>query len=152
MDIFFTDLSEAPLPPHEVRIRVLRAEPYPDGRRVKVHLEVDPFQKRPSFELVIIDVAGNEVSTASIVESMLPRLELVMHLRRVQPGGPYTLHAALYYPDFPIMSSKAAPLSDPPGAPAGEPPEPPVEFEPAPIERKLVDTARVQFEAAAPAE
>ena len=91
MDIFFTDPSEAPLPPDEMRIRSLRAEPYPDGRRVKVLLEVTPFQQRPSFELAIIDDSDREVACASIVEIMLPKIDLVMHLRGRQGGGRYTL-------------------------------------------------------------
>ena len=55
MDIFFQDPTEVPLPPNEVRIRALRAETYPDGQRVRVYLEVDPSQQRPSADLAIRD-------------------------------------------------------------------------------------------------
>jgi hypothetical protein len=51
MDIFFADPSEVPLPPNEVRIRELNVEPWPDGNRLRVYLEVDPFQKRPNADL-----------------------------------------------------------------------------------------------------
>ena len=58
MDIFFRDPSEIPLPPDEVRIRVLHADPYPDGQRVRIHLEVDPFQRRPNADVRITNAPG----------------------------------------------------------------------------------------------
>ena len=39
MDIFFQDPGAIPLPPDDVKIVELRAEPWPDNRRVKVYLE-----------------------------------------------------------------------------------------------------------------
>jgi hypothetical protein len=97
MDIFFQDPSEVPLPPQEVRIRDLRAEAWPDGQRVHVSLEVDPFQKRPSLELVIKN-AGNETrASASILETMVRKMELTMHLRGAPAAGEYTLAATLFY-------------------------------------------------------
>ena len=42
MDIFFQDPTDIPLPPEEVRIRELTAEPWPDGRRVRVYVELTP--------------------------------------------------------------------------------------------------------------
>jgi hypothetical protein len=126
MDIYFTDPSEVPLPPDEVRIRELRASPYPDGKRVRVYLEVEPFQKRPSAELAVVDDQGQELAAASIVESMTRKMELVMHLRGAQPGASYTLHALLYYVTF----------------------EPPTgdQVEAKPIERQPVDQAQIVFD------
>lgn len=97
MDIFFQDPTEIPLPPDEVRIRALRAETYPDGQRVRVYLEVDPSQQRPSADLVIRDTAGNEITNTSIVESMYRKMELTMHLRRPLPGETYTLSAVVFF-------------------------------------------------------
>ena len=99
MDIFFQDPAEMPLPPGEVRIRVLRAEPWPDGRRVRIYLEVDPFQKRPSIEIAITDSQGAKVSQTSVIESMTRKMEFNMHLRQAQPGGQYMVSAVLYYSD-----------------------------------------------------
>lgn len=97
MDIFFQDPDEIPLPPEEVRIRQLRAEVWPDGRRVRVFLEVDPFQKRPSVELTIQDSDGQMLASASIIESMTRQIELTMHLRgEIQPGW-VQLSAVLFY-------------------------------------------------------
>ena len=101
MDIFFQDPSEVPLPPEEVRIRDIFAEPWPDGRRVRVFLEVDPFQKRPSAELVISNDKGEEVAQTSIVEALTRKMELNMHLSEPNPAGTYTLKIILYYDKTP---------------------------------------------------
>jgi len=124
MDIFFQDPTEVPLPPDEVRIRALRAETYPDGQRVRVYLEVDPSQQRPSADLAIRDSAGNEVTNASIVESMYRKMELTMHLRHPQPGETYTLSAVIFFVQQP---------------PAGEEPDPRL--------RQIVDSRDVIVEA-----
>lgn len=97
MDIFFQDPDEIPLPPPEVRIRDLQVKPMPDGRRVRVYLEVDPFQKRPSAELTVFDASGTPVAAASIVESMTRKIEITLHLRGVEGPGTYTLESQVYY-------------------------------------------------------
>ena len=97
MDIFFRDPNEVPLPPDEVKIRQFRAEPRPDGVRVRIYLEVDPFQKKPSAEITIRDPQGNEAASVSIVESVTRRMELTMHLRTEPQTGIYTAHAVLLY-------------------------------------------------------
>ena len=53
MEIHFHDPSEAPLPPGETRISAVRAEPWPDGRRVSVEVEITPFQQRPNLHISI---------------------------------------------------------------------------------------------------
>ncbi|MDD5468758.1 MAG: hypothetical protein PHS96_13230 [Anaerolineales bacterium] len=97
MDIFFQDPSAIPLPPEEVRIRALRAEPRPDGKRVRVTLELTPFLKRPSGEISVSDPAGEEAASASIVESMNPKMEFTLHLRGEPAAGRYTLRAVVFY-------------------------------------------------------
>jgi hypothetical protein len=97
MDIFFHDPDDVPLPPGEVRIRAFTATPYPDGRRVKVYLEVSPFQKKPSGEITILAAGETVVATANIIETVTRRMELTMHLRLAEPGGSYTARAELYY-------------------------------------------------------
>lgn len=99
MDINFTDLSEVPLPPNEVRLLDFRVEPYPDGKRVRVYLELTPFQKRPSGELFITDLLGNQVATANIIETIDPKMELTMHLRIPNPQGEFTARVLIFYTD-----------------------------------------------------
>ncbi len=86
--------------PEETHITSLTAEPYPDGERVHVNIEITPFQMRPFIEVLLSDVKGGEVATASIVEPMGWKLELTMHLRGSK-AGPFKLEAKLFYPDGP---------------------------------------------------
>ena len=97
MDFFFNDPSETRLPPDEVRIRDLQVQVLDEGRKVKVYLEVDPFQKRPSADLTITDPQGKPVSNVSIIESMLRKMELTMHLRGESVSGQHTIEVVLFY-------------------------------------------------------
>lgn len=97
MELFFLDPDEVPLPPNEVRIRELNAEPWPDGRRVRISIEVDPFQKRPNIDILITNPAGKPAAIASIIESMTKKMEITMHLRGAPASGQYHVRAELYY-------------------------------------------------------
>lgn len=97
MDIFFQDPTEVPLPPAEVRIRALTAEPWPDGKRVHVYFEVDPFQKRPNAEIVIFDGKHEEKARLNVIETMDRKMEFTMHLRGADTRGNYVVAAVLYY-------------------------------------------------------
>ena len=97
MELFFLDPDEVPLPPNEVRIRDLAAEPWPDGRRVRISLEVDPFQKRPNIDILISNQAGKPVANTSIIETMTKKMEITMHLRGAPAPGQYHVRAELYY-------------------------------------------------------
>jgi len=97
MDIFFTDPSEIPLPPEDVRIQDLKVEPYPDKRRIRVLLELTPFLKKPHGDIFVKNSLGDLVSTASFVEAVTSKIEMTLHLREQNPGGPYTATAVLFY-------------------------------------------------------
>lgn len=97
MDIFFKDPTAIPLPPDEVRIKELRAEPWPDNRRVRIYLEITPFQKRPNGEIIVRNPAGVEVAQASIIETISPRMEITLHLRGELTDGNYSASASIYY-------------------------------------------------------
>jgi hypothetical protein len=97
MDIHFTDLSEVPLPPDEVRIRDLQVEPYPDGKRLRLSLELTPFQKPPSGEVFITDLLGNQVATASIIEAIDAKMQLTLHLRVPDAQGTFITRAIIFY-------------------------------------------------------
>ncbi len=97
MDIFFADPSEVPLPPEDVRILDLKVEPYPDGRRVRVLMEVTPFLKKPHGDIFIKNNLGALVSTTSFIEAVTSKIEMTLHLREQKPGGTYTATAVLFY-------------------------------------------------------
>ncbi|MCW5873278.1 MAG: hypothetical protein KIS88_01390 [Anaerolineales bacterium] len=99
-DIFFTEAGEAPVPPNEVRIRELEAQPRPDGVRIQVRIDITPFQKRPNVEAVIMNEAEQQLATVSVVEAIDPIMEFVMHLRQQRTPGRYTLKARVFYADI----------------------------------------------------
>lgn len=99
MDITFLSASEAPLPPEEMRFRSVRVEPYPDGRRVQVLLEVTPFQVRPNIDISLLDPIGELAASAHIVEASEPKMRLTLHVRRRADGGTYIARLTLGYPD-----------------------------------------------------
>jgi hypothetical protein len=148
MDIFFTDPTEVPLPPHEVRIRALTAEPWPDGRRVRVSLEVDPFQVRPNADLVIVDENGREVAHANVIESLERKIEVTLHLRPAPESGTsgsarYSVHAQLYYADIDEGGAEDEIASAPAGgfnSASGAHPDA------DPLERRVIDQAQATFE------
>ena len=101
-------------PPSEVRIRDLHVELWPDGRRVRVHLELTPFEQKPSVDLTITTSGGDPVAATSIVENMVFKLVITMHLRGVEdPAGSYQVHATVYYPDQEPVDQATAAFSVP---------------------------------------
>jgi hypothetical protein len=97
MDIHFSDLSEVPLPPDEVRIRDFTVEPYPDGKRLRLMIDLTPFLKPPSSEIFITDQYGELAATANIIEIVDPQLQLTIHLRIPDPQGLFTARVLIFY-------------------------------------------------------
>jgi hypothetical protein len=88
------------LPPTEVRILDLRGEAWPDSpRKVRVHLELTPFQERPNLEVSITAPDGSEATSITIIESIDMRMTFTLHLRGEESAGPYQLHARVLYPE-----------------------------------------------------
>lgn len=100
MDFFFPEDNLNRMTPEETRIKSLSAEPYPDGYRARVNIEVTPFQKRPHIEVALFDGAGDEIASTTIVEPLSWKMEFTMHIRG-ELNNPYTLEARLFYPDGP---------------------------------------------------
>ena len=99
MGITFFDTSETPLPPSEVRILALSAEPWPDGRRLSVAIETAPFQQRPNLHIGVYDSDGQEVASAGAMQIRERQIELTIHLRRDETKGQYQVSAYLAYAD-----------------------------------------------------
>jgi hypothetical protein len=92
--------NEDALPPEEVRILDLHAEPWQDGRRIRVHITLTPFQQPPNLEASIYDLQGNEVSHASIIENIDDKLVITMHLRDRESQAEYWLEVSLSFPEM----------------------------------------------------
>ena len=101
MDLFFPEDHLNRMTPEETHITGLSAEPYPDGYRLHVNIEVTPFQKRPHIEVVLKDADNGEIASTSIIEPMSWKMEFTMHIRG-ELNNPYILEAKLFYPDGPV--------------------------------------------------
>ncbi|HJS19268.1 MAG TPA: hypothetical protein VJ785_11015 [Anaerolineales bacterium] len=106
MDFFFPEDHLQRMTPEETHITGLKAEPYPDGYRLRVNIEITPFQKRPHVEVVLSDADGEEVASTSIVEPLSWKLEFTMHIRG-ELNNPYTVEAKLFYPQGPQAEPRA---------------------------------------------
>ena len=105
MEFFLPEDNLTRALPEETKITALAAQPYPDGYRLHVHIEITPFQKRPTIEVAVTDSYGEEVASTSIVEPMSWKLEFTMHIRG-ELNNPYTLTASLFYPDGPTAEPR----------------------------------------------
>ncbi len=96
------------LPPQEVRIQGLRAEPWSeDGRRLRIHLDVTPFLERPSIEVAIANENGDVLSSISIIETIDAHMAFTMHLRGETLQGKLTLSANILYPEIGEVDQKS---------------------------------------------
>jgi len=120
MDFFFPEDDLARMAPEETQITALTAEPYQDGRRLRVNISITPFQTRPHIEVILRDAAQEEVASVSVVEPMSWKIEFTMHLRG-ELNNPYTLEARLYYPEGPSAPPQAVTFDVNPPTPE-EPP------------------------------
>lgn len=122
MDFFFPEDNLNRMTPEETDITSLSAEPYPDGYRLHVNIQVTPFQKRPHIDVLLTDVDGNIVGSTTIVEPMGWKLEFTMHIRG-ELKNPYTLEAKLYYPDGPSKDPQTFSFDVKPPEPNLDPPD-----------------------------
>jgi len=99
MEIEFLDPAEAPLPPDQMSFRSVEVEPHSDGQRLKVSLEVAPFQVRPSIDLTVTNEEGKVVASSSIVEATETKMSVTLHLRDRTSELRHRLTAWLVYPD-----------------------------------------------------
>jgi len=99
------------LPPEEVRIMELRAEPWPDNsRRVRIHLQMTPFLERPNIEVLITGKDGKKVTSINIIESIENRMTFTMHLKGEQSSGQFNVQAILSYPENRVIDKKSTPF------------------------------------------
>lgn len=117
MDMFFPEDHLQRATPEETRITSLTAEPYPDGYRLRVNIEITPFQKRPHLEVLLSDADGDEIASTSIIEPLSWKMEFTMHIRG-ELKNPYTLEAKLFYPDGPASELQTFSFEVKPPAPS----------------------------------
>jgi hypothetical protein len=102
MGFFQIDPNVERLLPADIRIVNLHAEPNSEGNRLKVGMEISPFQQKPYIDLTLVDSTGQLITTTSIVEPVNSKLELNLHLRKLplSQNGVYTLIVVISFPDL----------------------------------------------------
>ena len=98
MDIkFFDDPLQSPNSREDVRIKQLGLYLFDDLRRVAVGFDITPFLERPSIQVSIRNMQGQEVSSLHIIETLDTNFNITMHLRDPEPQEQYEVSATLYY-------------------------------------------------------
>jgi hypothetical protein len=120
MDFFLPEDNLQRAVPEETRITSLTAEPYPDGYRLRVNIEMTPFQQRPHLEVTLDDADEQEIASSSIIEPLGWKIEFTMHIRG-ELNNPYTLQARLFYPDGPAAETQTFTFEIKPPDSLGEP-------------------------------
>jgi len=88
------------LPPDQVRFLDVKVEPWPDGPRVKVLIELTPFLNPPNLEVRVENSHNEVVAHVDIIETNTAKMVFTVHLKGQPAGGQFTLHSRLYYPDM----------------------------------------------------
>jgi hypothetical protein len=110
MEFYLTEPEAERLPPADTRLLDLRAEPYPDGRRLRVALDLTPFEQKPTLELTLKNSAGEIVAETSIIEVVSSSIEITLHIRTQTQresealeeitGSSFMLSGILSFPDL----------------------------------------------------
>lgn len=105
-------------PPEEVIIEAVRADLFPDQRRVRITVEITPFREQPNLEIGIFNQHGQVIASSNAIGLMHTQTTYVLHLRGIEdPAGTYAVRVALYYEDQPVQATHEAtfiiPATDP---------------------------------------
>ena len=109
---FIADPELAPRPREEIRIESVGVASYPDGRRVKIELELTPFAPvdRPNLEITTINEADQVVGSVSVIETVNRKLSLTTPLREPEPHGRYQFKVELFYSPETVQDTATASL------------------------------------------
>lgn len=113
--MFFADEDEVPLPPREVRITEVKANPLPDGRRVVLNITLTPFLEYPNLEVVLYRPDGQPERSTSIIGTMDRHLQLTLHVARPVLLGDYRAQIDLIH-EGEILQTEALTFSMPTGS------------------------------------
>ena len=87
-----------PPPQDDIKILALDAEPYPDGRRVRVKLVLSPFLQGPNGEISLTNQDDELLTTINIVNIFIPENEFTLHIPEIKSlPGSYTVNVEVFY-------------------------------------------------------
>lgn len=89
--------------PSDVRLSELRVEPWLEGDKVRVHVQITPFLKPPDLEATLLDSKGIEITSVNIIENVDFSLVFTMHIRYPSADGKYTLIGKVSYEDIGVV-------------------------------------------------
>ena len=101
MEFNLSPIDPQARPREQVRFTSLTALPYGDGRRIRLHLVLTPFQERPTVHIQVLGPSGSPSGSLSIIESDAHDVELTVHLRDPIEPGTHRIQAVLQYGDDP---------------------------------------------------
>ena len=104
------------LPPDQVRIVELRAEPWPGGRRVRVHLTITPFEQNPNLDVVLTAPDGSDAARTAIIETAEARIVFTMHNRSAVAAGSFTVTVHLSYSALGVVDTQSTTFTFDPAA------------------------------------
>jgi hypothetical protein len=94
---FYDDPIRGLRPREEVRFNQLGLFVYEDEKRVALGFDITPFSERPSIQVIVKDIEGEEAANLTVIEALQPNFNITIHLRNESPNGVYHLEAILYY-------------------------------------------------------
>jgi hypothetical protein len=103
MDIEFVDPDELPLSPEEVKFLEVAAEPFPDNRRIRLTINLTPFQQPPDIEILALNPADERVTEATIIGAPNKQMSLTVHIRGDIVEGVYRFQFSLGYQDIGVV-------------------------------------------------
>ncbi len=99
------------LEPGNIEFANLRAELYPDCRKVRVLVQTAGEGHRPSLDFTILDAAGHEISRSVIVENYDQKTEFTMHLARPDFEQPMKLKCRAYFENSEFSAEKTVQIT-----------------------------------------
>lgn len=111
MELPLVDPTEPPLSPEQTRFREVKVEPYPDGSRLRVHVLLTPFERRPDLDITVFNEEGEEIASSIVVQAFLPVLSLTMHLPPGAGSGECSARLLLRYPELETVDERCVRFS-----------------------------------------
>jgi hypothetical protein len=109
------DPPEDACQPADVRFQEVKVEPWPGGKKIRVHVTLTPFVKRPDLSASVRDEQDNEVCSADIIQTMDDRMVFTLHLRGELPSRHFTLRINVSYEDIGQVDQRSLQFEIQPG-------------------------------------
>jgi len=106
MELPLVDPTEPPRSPEQTRLREVQVEPYPDGSRLRLHVQLTPFERRPDVDITVFNEEGEEIASTIVVQAFLPVLSLTMHLPPGAGSRECSARLLLRYPELETVDER----------------------------------------------